>query len=413
MALAAGDDAAALGLGVVDELLDLLHRLLVDQRALLGAVLQARADLELDASGGELLDELLIDAGLHEEAVGADAGLAGVAVFGDDRAFDRAVDIGVVEDEERRVAAELHRHLLHRRGAFLDQQLADLGRAGEGQLLHQRVGADLVADLAGRAGHDVDHALREAGLLGQHAPGERRIGRLRGRLHDRRAARRQRRAELAGQHGGREIPRRDRRDHADRLLGGDDAAVGPGRRHHVAIGAAALFGEPQHIGRRDRDLALGLGERLALLGGQEFGERLLVVHDRVMQLAQQLVAVEHRGLLPRLEGRFGRLDGAARLGFAGLRHRADLEAGRRIGHIDRRAAVGLHPFAADQVRLAHEMAGFLEHRLASSTASLRRFRDCRGRRGIERLSPGVALPQPVSGDQSLLADTAWSSRSRL
>ena len=45
------------------------------------------------------------------------------------------------------------------------QQLADLGRAGEGELLDQPVRADLVADLAGRTGDDVDHALGEADFL--------------------------------------------------------------------------------------------------------------------------------------------------------------------------------------------------------------------------------------------------------
>ena len=115
MALAAGDDLAALGDGVGDELLDLLDRLLVDQRALLHAVLEAGADLQLAGGRGKLLDELVVDAGLHEEAVGADAGLAGIAVLGGDRAFDRAVDVGVVEDDERRIAAEFHRHLLDRR----------------------------------------------------------------------------------------------------------------------------------------------------------------------------------------------------------------------------------------------------------------------------------------------------------
>ena len=104
---------AALGLGVGDELLDLLDRLLVDQRALLRAVLEARTDLQLARRSGQLLDELVIDAGLNEEAVGADAGLAGIAVLRDHGALDRAVDVGVVEDDERRVAAELHRYLLH------------------------------------------------------------------------------------------------------------------------------------------------------------------------------------------------------------------------------------------------------------------------------------------------------------
>ena len=43
------------------------------------------------------------------EAVGRRARLADVAHLGDHRALDGRVEVGVVEDEERRVAAELHR----------------------------------------------------------------------------------------------------------------------------------------------------------------------------------------------------------------------------------------------------------------------------------------------------------------
>jgi len=48
----------------------------------------------------------------------------GVAIFGDHRAFDGAVDVGIVEDDERRVAAELHRDAFQGLGRLLDQQLA-------------------------------------------------------------------------------------------------------------------------------------------------------------------------------------------------------------------------------------------------------------------------------------------------
>jgi hypothetical protein len=58
---------------------------------------------------GETPGEGVIDAVLHQDAVGVDAGLAGVAVFGRDRALDRHLDVGVVEDDERRVAAETTR----------------------------------------------------------------------------------------------------------------------------------------------------------------------------------------------------------------------------------------------------------------------------------------------------------------
>ena len=67
---------------------------------------------------GEPRDEVVVDAFLRVDAVRADAGLAHVAELRDDRAFDRGVEIGVVEDDEGRVAAEFEADLLHRRGGL-------------------------------------------------------------------------------------------------------------------------------------------------------------------------------------------------------------------------------------------------------------------------------------------------------
>jgi hypothetical protein len=58
---------------------------------------------------GETLGKGVIDSVLHQDAVGAHTGLAGVAVFRGDRPLDRHLDVGVVEDDERRIAAELER----------------------------------------------------------------------------------------------------------------------------------------------------------------------------------------------------------------------------------------------------------------------------------------------------------------
>src|SRR3954469_3385732 len=242
MAVAAGDDLAALLDRVGDVLLDLGDRLVVDQRALLHAVLEAVADLELSGRGGKPLGESIVDAVLDEEAVGADAGLAGVAVLRSDGAFDGAVEVGVVEDDEGGVAAELHRDLLHRLRRLLHQLLAALGRAGEGDLLDVRVRGQLGAYLARRAGDDVDDPLRDAGLGAQHAPGKARIGRQRRRLDHRGAAGGERRPELAGDHRGREVPRGDGGDDPDRVLGDEDAPAGPGRRDDVTVDAPRLLG---------------------------------------------------------------------------------------------------------------------------------------------------------------------------
>ena len=67
------------------------------------------AELQTCHLGGELGDKCVKDAVLHENAIGADAGLAHVAEFGADSAFDRRVEIGVVEHDEGRVAAEFQR----------------------------------------------------------------------------------------------------------------------------------------------------------------------------------------------------------------------------------------------------------------------------------------------------------------
>jgi hypothetical protein len=71
------------------------------------------------------------------------------------------VELGVVEHDERRVAAELHRHAEHLLRALLDKLPADLRGPGERELagaavadqrLHHRPGA--------RGRHQVEHTVR-------------------------------------------------------------------------------------------------------------------------------------------------------------------------------------------------------------------------------------------------------------
>ncbi len=95
------------------------------------------------------LGKAVVNAGLHEDAVGAYARLPGVAIFGGHGAGDGLIEIGIVEYDQRRVAAELERELLHRVGALAIEQLADLRRAGERQLAHAAVFAKHFADSRG------------------------------------------------------------------------------------------------------------------------------------------------------------------------------------------------------------------------------------------------------------------------
>ena len=71
--------------------------------------------------------EFVIHAILHVPAVGADAGLPGIAEFRGDCTLDRRVQIGIVEHDERRIAAQFKRNLLDRRRALFHQQAAHGG----------------------------------------------------------------------------------------------------------------------------------------------------------------------------------------------------------------------------------------------------------------------------------------------
>jgi hypothetical protein len=69
-------------------LLHLFDRGHVDQRSELHALLQPVADPQLAHRRRQLFGEGVIDAGLHIDAVGADAGLAVVAELRNHRALD-------------------------------------------------------------------------------------------------------------------------------------------------------------------------------------------------------------------------------------------------------------------------------------------------------------------------------------
>lgn len=102
----AGQHLSAFVQRVIEQLQHLVARLAVDQRADLHAGFEAVADLQRRHAGDKLLGELRVNAALHVEPIDADAGLPGVAVFGDQRAFHRGIDVRIVKHDERRVAAQ-------------------------------------------------------------------------------------------------------------------------------------------------------------------------------------------------------------------------------------------------------------------------------------------------------------------
>jgi ParB family chromosome partitioning protein len=283
------------------------------------------------------------------EAVGGHAGLAVVAHLGDQGALDSRVQVGVGEDDERRVAAELHRHPQQVLGALLHQRLAHLGRPGEGHLAQPRIRHQGTDRLAGAgAGDDVEHAVGQAGLGQELRQPHRRQRRQLGRLEHHRAARRDRGPDLAGPHRQREVPRRDEQAGAHRLLHGEQP-LGRGRRPRVAaLDPHRLLAEPAEELGAVGDLGLGLGEALAHLHRHQQRQLARLLGHGLERAPQDLAAFPRRRRGPAgLRGGSG-VEGGARLVGACVGDVGEPLPRRRVLDREGLAAGRLAPLAADE-----------------------------------------------------------------
>jgi hypothetical protein len=144
-ALTAADDAAALLAGQFDVLLDLLQVPLPRHRADDGLGLPGVADRYAGDGVGEDADHGVVERARDEQAWAAHAELAGVEDEGLDDRADGLLDVGVREDDVRRVAAELHGDRLQALAGDARRVPADRGRPGEGDLVDAGVAQQRLA----------------------------------------------------------------------------------------------------------------------------------------------------------------------------------------------------------------------------------------------------------------------------
>ena len=265
-------------------------------------------------------------------------------------AFDRRVQIGIGEDHEGRLAAQLQRQRLSGAGRLATNAAAHLGRAGEGNFI-QTVMRDDGRAGATVAGDNVEHALGQPHLgrdLGKGECGERGVL---GRLQHHGVARGERGRNFPGQHQKREVPRDD--------LAADAMRRGTGKLVLHDLGPAGMVVE---VARHQRHVGVAaLADRLAVVETFQNGEKarvLLHVARDGVEIPGPLVARQRRpARLPRASG----LNGDVDVLIAALRDRgqqlargggADLEglARRSEGAVDEMAEarfVLLEPIAHD------------------------------------------------------------------
>ncbi len=163
-------------------------------------------------------DDIVEHALVRVEAAAGDADLAGIEEDCLRNARRGLGHIDVRHHHHRALAAQFEGDVLERVGGVAVDQLADLGRAGEGHLVDIGVLDQPVTAGVAIAGDDVDHARRDAGFVNQVGQAQGGEAGLLGRLEDGGAARCQHRGNLEAGHQQREVPRHDLRAHADRLL---------------------------------------------------------------------------------------------------------------------------------------------------------------------------------------------------
>ena len=247
VALATGYDFGALGERVGKMSFHFGEALLVDQRPDIYTSISAAPDLQCRHFRFHYFGKGVIYGSLHINPVGGHTGLSGVAIFGLHQTLGGGIQIGIIEDDERRIATQFQREFFDGVGALAHQDAADLGGAGEREFAHNRVGAQLLADRRCRrciTGDDVQYAFRYAGAMREfgHRQGGKRG--LLGGLDNDGAPRCQCRAGFAGDHRIRKIPWRDCGRDTDRLLDDDESLVGQMRWNHIAIDTFAFLRKP-------------------------------------------------------------------------------------------------------------------------------------------------------------------------
>ena len=102
----------------------------------------------------------------------------------------------------------------------------------------------------------------------------------------------------------------------------------------VAVQALAFFGEPLDERGRVGDLAARLRQRFALLGGHDDGQVFLVRHHEVEPACASVGRARAAVFFAQAAMRgMRRIDGAARLGRAHVRHRAEQLAVGRVADL--------------------------------------------------------------------------------
>ena len=242
----------------------------------------------------EPIDEVVVHRGVDDRGAERRAPLPGGAEPAEQRALDGQVEVGVGHHDERVLPAELQARRLQVASAQLADPGADRGRPREARPCgssRPRSRRSSPANVEGPSASTMWNTPgRDAGVQDQlrERLGDR--GRVLRRLPHHGVAAQQRRHDVPGGHGDREVPRGDDRGGSDRRAEREQLLVGQLARHRHPVETPTLRLE-EGAGVDDLlHLAARFGDRLADLAGDQRGQRLLVRPDELAEVLDHLAA---------------------------------------------------------------------------------------------------------------------------
>ena len=296
------------------EFLDFFKLLAGVDRADVGVLVERVANAEVAEAHFQFAEDFVGDAFLNEQARTGATDMALVEEDSVDNAFDGLVNRGVLKDDVRGFSAQLEGDSLVGSSEGALDEFADRGRAGEGDLRGGGVLNDVGAGVA-RAGDDVDHSRREAGVLEDRAKFHRRDGGGLGGLEDHGISAGQSGGDFPRQHEKREIPRDDLANDAER---GERAAW---RGVGEFVGPAGMVEE---VSGGDGNIEVaGFADRLAAIDRLGDGKLTGAVLEETGDAVEVFPTLGAGGFAPFREGGRGGGEGGVHIDLIGERDFGD------------------------------------------------------------------------------------------
>ena len=283
--------------GLTDQPFDPLAACAPDDRSHVHRVVEPGAHHPALGGGADEVPEGLMSAAHRDRQRGGQTPLSGAPEGALGHRPDRGLDIGVLKYHHRVLGPALTLHPLSIVSGLRVHGPGHRRRAHEAHRGDVRMVEKRRDRLPAAVGH-LNHAGGKPRFFEKRRYPVHRERRLLGRLHDHRVAAGERAGQEPERDHRREVERRDHRDHPDRLADHELVDAAGDVLEHPALHQRGNSAGHLHVFDGPPQLAAGLGQRLAALGGHNSRDFLEIALEEGLQPEKRLHPVTGRRLPP-------------------------------------------------------------------------------------------------------------------